>query len=104
MSGRLSILADGLNWTEAYSVEHAIAVSQVGVFAGSTTFNGTVPGFTAQVDYFENTADPIADEDGTIIVPINNAPIAGDDNYQLEFDGTLNVSTNDGVLRNDIDP
>lgn len=55
----LDVSANGTDWTTAGSFEHALAVSRVGPFAASVG-----PGHVAQVDYFFNTADPIANEDG----------------------------------------
>ncbi|MCP4306230.1 MAG: DUF1349 domain-containing protein, partial [bacterium] len=52
---------DGVNWTTAGSFTHAMTVASAGVFAGNT---GQADGFTAQVDYFENTASPLTTEDG----------------------------------------
>ncbi|HYE36122.1 FG-GAP-like repeat-containing protein, partial [Methylocaldum sp.] len=57
----LKYSADGSTWTTTGEFTHVLNVTKVGPFAGST---GTSPGYTAQVDYFFNTAAPIANEDG----------------------------------------
>ncbi|WP_172300496.1 Ig-like domain-containing protein [Pseudoruegeria sp. HB172150] len=92
--------ADGSNWTAAGSFDYSLAVSQVGVFAGSA---GAAPGFTAVVDYFENTADPIVDEDG-VIVPVDNPPDAVDDALATDEDVALLVNPVSDLLNNDSDP
>ena len=54
---------DGESWIQAALFEHDLAVSAAGVFAGNA---GANPAHTAVVDYFFNTAAPIAPEDGAI--------------------------------------
>ncbi len=61
--------SDATNWSTAYTLNHAMTVSKVGLFAGTASWLGTSPGYTAQVDYFENSAMPIVDEDGTFVPP-----------------------------------
>ncbi|NBD31923.1 MAG: DUF1349 domain-containing protein [Cyanobacteria bacterium] len=56
---RLDYSGDGSNWTTAGSFTHDLNVSQVGTFAGNS---GNSPAFTAEVDYFFNTAEPIVPE------------------------------------------
>ena len=51
---------DGTSWTEAVSFSRALAVTEVGVFAGNHTPN---PAFVASVDYFMNLAAPLVDND-----------------------------------------
>ena len=55
----LDYSADGSSWTTAGSFTHDLSVSQVGTFA---TNSGPSPAFTAEVDYFFNTIDPIVPE------------------------------------------
>jgi Ca2+-binding RTX toxin-like protein len=62
---------DGTTWTTAGSFTQVLTVTAVGLFSGNT---GPTVGYTARVDYFENTASPIANEDGTI-VPINTIDV-----------------------------
>ncbi len=58
---------DGLNWTLAVSFTQALAVAQVGLFAGNQLKSGSLaPAFTAKIDYIEFAADPIAAEDGAV--------------------------------------
>ena len=90
---------DGTTWVTAGSFTHAMTVTSAGVFAGNT---GQATGFTAQVDYFENTADPIADEDGTT-EPVNAAPVAGDDGLATDQDVPLSVAVASDLLGNDSD-
>lgn len=52
---------DGAAWGELANFNHVMTVNQVGPFAGNS---GANPAFTAQVDYFFNTATPIVPEDG----------------------------------------
>jgi regulation of enolase protein 1 (concanavalin A-like superfamily) len=59
-----SYSGDGQTWTTAGSFSHAMAVSSVGPFAANHNTGGNPsPAFTAQVDYFFNTASPISPED-----------------------------------------
>ncbi len=57
----LEYSADGATWMNAGGFTHALNVTRVGPFAGSTAGS---PAFTTQVDYFFNTAVPITNEDG----------------------------------------
>ena len=60
---------DNVTWTKNIDFTFPMQVKKVGVFAGNTPFKGDIPGHTALVDYFFNTASPIANEDGRY--PIN---------------------------------
>ncbi|MFQ1701372.1 cadherin-like domain-containing protein [Loktanella agnita] len=93
--------ADGVNWTARYTLDHGIVVSQVGLFAGSTSDTSAVLGYTAFVDYFQNNADPIIAEDGAL-TPTNVAPIAADDTLVLAQDQVTLISIV-GLLSNDAD-
>ncbi|MCB9947198.1 MAG: tandem-95 repeat protein [Rhodospirillaceae bacterium] len=88
---------DGQTWTTAGSYTFAMTVTGVGPYAGSTGSPGAGPGYTAQVDYFFNTAAPIADEDAG-----NAAPVAGDDTAATAADTALVLSVAD-LLANDSD-
>jgi regulation of enolase protein 1 (concanavalin A-like superfamily) len=55
----LDYSANGSNWTTAGSFTHDLHVTQVGTFASNPS---SAPAFTAEVDYFFNTADPITPE------------------------------------------
>ena len=90
---------DGSSWTVAGSITHAMTVSQAGVFAGSTSGS---PGFTAMVDWFENAADPIIDEDGSITA-VNYAPDAVDDALTTAQDAALSIDVAADLLANDSD-
>lgn len=96
----LEYSTNGTNWSTAGSFTHALTVSATGVFAGNT---GNATGYTAQVDYFENTADPIVNEDGTIVPP-NNAPQATDDALATDEDVALTINVAADLLGNDSDP
>ncbi len=91
---------DGPDWTTAHTLDRPMTVAQVGVFAGSTSFDGEVPGYTAFVDYFQNSLEPIADEDGSY-VPVNHAPVARNDFFGVSDDVTFDISQ---LLENDFDP
>jgi regulation of enolase protein 1 (concanavalin A-like superfamily) len=58
-----SYSADGINWTVAGSFNHAIAVTEMGPFAGNFDSAGNAPAHTALVDYFFDTGNPIVPED-----------------------------------------
>ena len=88
---------DGQTWTTAGNFTQALAVSSAGVFAGST---GGAPGFTAQVDYFFNSAAPISSEDGAI----GQTPVAGDDTAAADLDTPLVINVASDLLANDSDP
>ncbi|WP_170337390.1 tandem-95 repeat protein, partial [Ruegeria arenilitoris] len=90
---------DGANWTTAGSFTRALTVTSVGVFAGNT---GSASGFTAQVDYFETSADPITNEDGNS-TPGNTVPDAADDGLSTGQDAALVVNVAADLLANDSD-
>ena len=98
-SWTLSTSLDGSSWTRVGGFNHQMAVSAVGPFAGSTPGSG---GFDAKVDYFENAADPIADEDGTVQGPQNAGPVGVDDAFRTEFDEPITFSRAE-LLANDRD-
>ncbi|MCP4307214.1 MAG: hypothetical protein GY788_20560, partial [bacterium] len=93
------VSSDGVNWTAAGSFTHAMTVTSAGVFAGNT---GDADGYTAQVDYFENTANPLATEDGSP-VPVNEAPVAADDALGASADTALIIDVAADLLGNDTD-
>ncbi|MCP4305151.1 MAG: DUF1349 domain-containing protein, partial [bacterium] len=63
---------------------------------------GDADGYTAQVDYFENTANPLATEDGSP-VPVNEAPVAADDALGTSADTALIIDVAADLLSNDTD-
>ncbi|SFE78909.1 cadherin-like domain-containing protein, partial [Roseivivax sediminis] len=87
------------DWAQVFSLVRAMDVTEVGVFAGSTSYGTDVPGYTALVDYFESAADPIGIEDGSY-VPQNHAPVAVDDSFSGS--GAIVLSKAD-LLANDTD-
>ena len=89
---------DGQIWTTAGSFTHALSVTSAGVFAGNI---GQADGYVARVDYFENTANPIGNEDGTI-VQVNTPPMAAGDDFYAEMDTDLIIGLAD-LFANDID-
>ncbi|WP_425053528.1 cadherin-like domain-containing protein [Psychromarinibacter sp. S121] len=94
--------SDGTNWQQAYALTRSMTVTEVGAFAGTAPYQGNEPpGYTAQLDYFENSADPIINEDGALNG--NRAPVAADDDFQTDPDTVLVLSEND-LLGNDSDP
>ncbi len=76
---------DGSTWTTAGIFTHTLAVSTVGVFAGNT---GNNPAFTAAVDYFFDTAAPIAPEDGLTCAPNDQFTLSA----TVVGDGAVSVS------------
>jgi hypothetical protein len=88
-------------WTTAFTLTHDIAVTQVGLFAGSTSFDAEVPGYAALVDYFQNSLDPLTNEDGTV-VPTNFAPIASNDVLVVDDVAPTVINVTD-LLLNDYD-
>lgn len=99
---RFDYSEDGVSWTTALQLNHTMEVQQAGLFAGSTSFTGNVPGYVAKIDYFENSVDPIADEDGTI-TPSNAAPIAALDSFEVQENGQITIDIENSILANDID-
>jgi hypothetical protein len=71
-------------------------VTSIGPFAANHSGSGNSPAYTAQVDYFFNTASPIDPEDG-VTSSINQAPVANDDTATVTTAGvvTINVLGND---------
>lgn len=64
-------------------------------------FSGT-DSFTYQIT---DSAGETSQATVTIVVTnVNDAPVASDDSYSLQEDQTLNVSAQQGVLANDVDP
>ncbi|MCR8726843.1 cadherin-like domain-containing protein, partial [Frigidibacter sp. ROC022] len=94
--------SNGADWTTAFSLDHQIDITEAGVFAGSASYQGTAPGYTAKVDYFENSADPILNEDGSY-VPANLAPEASSDDFYTPLGAPLQIDAAD-LLANDSDP
>ncbi|ETW13208.1 hypothetical protein ATO8_08351 [Roseivivax marinus] len=90
----------GSDWIEAFTYERAMSVTEVGVFAGSTSFTGEVPGYIAEVDWFETVQEPITAEDGTY-VPVNHAPVAQDVSIGVPETVTFDASD---LLRTSYDP
>ncbi len=58
--------SDGMSWTTLTSFSRAIAVNQVGPYAGNTDMGGGAasPAFTMLCDYVFDTSDPLSPEDG----------------------------------------
>ena len=91
--------ADGASWTTIGTFDHELVVQSVGPWAASSS---TAPGYTAKIDYFESTFDPIAAEDDTI-VPVNVAPVARDDLFVAEVDGAVTLDVEADLFANDED-
>lgn len=91
-----SYSSDGQTWTAAPSFNHALSVTQVGVFAGNAGGN---PAHTALFDYVINTAAPLPDEDearNTLTVNVaGQGSVARDplsDNYACDAPVTLTAT------------
>jgi len=74
---------DGQTWITATTFYHPMAVTAVGPFVGNATGTSS-PAYTGSIDYFFNTASPIAPEDG-----LPHTPSPGD------FDDDCDVDDND---------
>ncbi len=61
--------ANGTVWQPAGNFNYTITVRQAGVFAGNVRpdKNSTAPAFTAQIDYFYNSAEPALPEDAPLL-------------------------------------
>ncbi|MEL7077377.1 MAG: DUF4347 domain-containing protein, partial [Cyanobacteria bacterium J06582_2] len=99
----LEYSADGTNWSTAGSFTHSLNVSEIGTFAGNA---GPAPAFTAEVDYFFNTASPIVPEDGGLPSGGNEAPIANNDNGTVAPSDlvVIDVLSNDSDSDGQLDP
>ena len=92
----LDYSADGQTWTTGGSFTHAMTVSSVGTFAGSAAGSNA---YTAEVDYFFNTAAPLTDEAG-----VPSPPAASDDALATDTDAALQINIASDLLANDSDP
>ncbi|MFO1080298.1 MAG: cadherin-like domain-containing protein [Reyranellaceae bacterium] len=90
--------ADGTSWTTTGSFSQALTVTAAGLFSANT---GPSAGYTARADWFENTASPIANEDGSLGGG-NVAPVAGNDSLSTTQDTALTISKAT-LLSNDSD-
>src|SRR5262245_50807139 len=88
----------GTTWTTAGSFTQALTVTAAGLFSANT---GPSAGYTARADFFENTAAPIVNEDGSI-APGNVAPVAGNDSLSTAQNTALTISVAN-LLANDSD-
>jgi len=61
---------DGSTWTTAGSFSHSIAVHAAGIFVANQSGSGEIPAYTAIADYFRNTAEKIAPEDGATQIDV----------------------------------
>ncbi|MEM9763686.1 MAG: Ig-like domain-containing protein, partial [Pseudomonadota bacterium] len=95
----LEYSTDGAAWTTAGSFTHVMSLTSAGLSSGNT---GSAQGFVAAVDYVQNTASPIPDEDGTI-TPVNQPPVAVDDDLTTEEDTSLSIDVTADLLANDSD-
>jgi regulation of enolase protein 1 (concanavalin A-like superfamily) len=65
---------DGTNFSTVVSFSYPLTLARIGPFAGnSNEVASASPAFTAEVDYFFNTASPIIPEDGGLIAISNVA-------------------------------
>ncbi|WP_138466093.1 cadherin-like domain-containing protein [Poseidonocella sp. HB161398] len=91
---------DGTSWTTAGSTTQSLDVTSAGLFASNT---GAAVGYTAQVDWFEVTGDPITGEDGDLVV-VNDAPDAVADSLATDEDTALVINIDSDLMANDSDP
>ncbi len=64
-------LGEGGDWVKSIDFTFAVDVNQVGVYAGNTRMKGNLPTHTAVIDYFFNTAAPIAAEDSHYAINVD---------------------------------
>lgn len=57
---------DGIAWSAGTAVTHALIANQVGVHATSVNFGAPAHAFASRVDYFFDTTNRIAPEDGPV--------------------------------------
>ena len=88
--------SDGTTWTNATTFTTSVTPGEIGVFAGSTSFTATPPGFTSQIDFVISAENPIADEDGNAF-----PPSAQDDLLDTGFDTALTIDLANDLLSND---
>ncbi|MGH3449974.1 MAG: fibronectin type III domain-containing protein, partial [Haloechinothrix sp.] len=74
----MSYSGDGSTWTEVGSFTQAITLAKVGPFVANHGSSGSVPGYTALVDYVFDMAAPIDPEDGAEPVEDTTAPVISD--------------------------
>lgn len=92
---------DGVNFAVVHTGTYSINVTQVGVFAGSTGRGEfSAPGYTAQLDYFENAEVPILNEDAGVD---NFFPATGDDNLDVLPGEELVIDIDADLIANDVD-
>ncbi|MCS6288724.1 MAG: DUF4347 domain-containing protein [Nitrospira sp.] len=74
------------------------------VFAPAADANGTgYANFTFSVRDSNNTYDTAPNTLTVNVTAVNDAPIAGNDNYTVQEDGILNVDVNSGLLATDME-
>ncbi len=74
---------DGSSWNLVGSFTSTVTVDQIGVFAGNhDNSEGFSPEYTANVDYFEVSNDPISAEDG-VVGTDTQEPFIHADQYEL---------------------
>jgi VCBS repeat-containing protein len=96
--------------TVTSSLGAAVTIRPDGSFdydpAPSALIQDLAPGVTRPDTFIYRVTDGAEEADGTVTVNIsglNDPPMAVDDSYTMTEDGTLEVSTIDGVLANDSD-
>ncbi len=87
--------ADGQSWNSLGTISQNLAVSGVGTFAASES-----DGFTAQIDYFMDTAAPLVIEDGQAL---QAPPVAADDALSADAGEALTINVATDLLANDSD-
>ncbi|MEM8852780.1 MAG: Ig-like domain-containing protein, partial [Pseudomonadota bacterium] len=87
--------SDGDSWTLAHTVTSSIVPTSVGPFAGSTTFEGSVPGFVSMIDWFETASAPLAYDDNAPPFAETDIVVASQDTNQ-----TIDIAA---LLANDSD-
>lgn len=100
-----SLSTNNSTYTQAGQFAHSMVVDSIGVYAGNSANNGTVPPFVSKVDYFFNTSSPINPEDpvsgapvGQFMADLDTLPVGGG-NVTLSWTSTnaLSASIDQGI-------
>ena len=94
---------DGTEWVTAARFSFSLVTTAGGVFAGNAGETPEAsPAFTAQVDYFFNTAAPVVPEDPVIVpdAPVAISPASGSADLPLllDLDWTSTGTTGDSLM------
>jgi hypothetical protein len=90
----LSWSPDGANYQNGTSVAQQMSISAIGPMVGNFGFSGrTTPDFTASIDYFFNSASPVAPQDGGSPRISNVTGVAGVASAVITWDTDVNANS-----------